>query len=317
MRFDYYRNNRWGRLSSYYDARLTRRESDGATGTDIVIDESHTFTDPLPVELEKRDIIVNTIVVTNSAGTEVYTEGADGDYTVRQIEDRVELIIDTTDTDLPNISDGQKLLVDYLYEVEGSSQEDSLIQSFRIEQEFNNGVSLYYLHRNRQSRIESDTSRVSRDREYASDTVGVDYRYKNIFLGAEHSSTESTENSSETNRVWAGGDWPLSSRTRLHGRVSQAWIESSGRQSRETSLFKAEGKITTRLTRRLRLSGHAEVRKEDSGDFGYTDGFRMGTALEYHRSALRLKAGWEYYYLDRRDTERATTMFFVRLTRRF
>ncbi|MEE9366588.1 MAG: hypothetical protein V3W44_07875 [Dehalococcoidales bacterium] len=317
LRFDYYRNNPWGRLSSYYDARLTSRESDGATGTDIVIDESHTFTDPLPVELEKRDIVVNTIVVTNSAGTEVYTEGVDGDYTVRQIGDRVELIIDTTDVDLPNISSPQELLIDYLYEVEGSSQEDSLTQSFRIEQEFNNGVSLYYLHRDRQSHIESDISRVSRDREYVTDTVGVDYHYKNILLGAEHSNTESTENSSETNRVWVSGNWPLTARTRFHGRVSQAWIESSGNQSRETSLFKAEGKIGTRLTRHLRLSGHAELRKEDSGDFGYTDGFRTGTALEYHRSALRVKAGLDYYYLDRRDTERATTMFYIRVIRRF
>lgn len=318
LRFDYYRNNPWGRLSSYYDVRLTSRESDGGTGTDIVTDEFHIFSDPLPVELEKRNIIVDTIVVTNNDGTEIYEEGVDGDYTVLQIGDRVELIIDTEDDDPPNISeDGQELLVDYLYEVEGSSQEDSLTQRFRIEQEFNNGVSLYYLHRTRERHIESDISQVSRDREFVMDTVGVDYHYKNILLGAEHSSTESNENSSETNRVWVGGNWPLTARTRFHGRVSQAWIESSGNQSRETSLFKAEGKIASRLTRRLRLSGHAELRKEDSGDFGYTDGFRMGAALEYHRSALRVKAGWDYYYLDRRDTERATTMFYIRVIRRF
>ena len=317
VRFNYFRNNPWGRLTSYYDVSLTNRDSSGAFGTDIVVNESHTFTDPLPVELEKRNIIIDSIVVTNSAGTDIYTEGVDGDYTVSEIGDRVEIVIDTSDPDLPNIIDGQELLIDYLYEVEGSSEEEALNQRFRIEQKFNNGITAYYLHGDRQSRIESDVLNYSRDREYLTDTYGMDYHYKNLILGAEHSSTDSTENSSESDRLWASGNWPLSSRTMLSGRISQAWIESTGTQARDTSLFKAEGKIRSRLSRHLSLLGHAEWRKEDSGEHGFTDGFRVGAALRYNRSALSARVGWDYYYLNRRDVERATTMFYIRIIRRF
>lgn len=317
VRFDYYKNNPWGRLSSYYYATLTNRDSSGSTGTDIVVNESHTFTDPLPIELDNSNIIIDSIVVTNSAGTDIYTEGLDGDYIVREIGDRVEIVVDMTDSDLPNISDGQELLVDYLYQVEGSVQEDAFVQNFRVEQKFNNGVTAYYLHKDRQSQIESDVSLVSRNREYQTDTFGLDYHYKNIILGAEHSNTESTDNSSVTDRLWAGASWPLTSRTMLSGRVSQAWIESTGRQARDTSLFRVEGKIRSRLSRNLSLTGRAEMRKEDSGDFGFTDGFRVGTALEYSRSALMVRVGWDYYYLNRRDIERATTMLYMRLIRRF
>ena len=115
----------------------------------------------------------------------------------------------------------------------------------------------------------------------------------------------------------ASAFWPLTSRTLLHGSVSQTWIESSGDRSRETSLFKLKGGIKTRLSRYLKLAGGAELRNEDNSDIGRTKGIKMDVALEYDRRALSVRTGWESYFLERVNRETTTSMFYVRLIRRF
>ncbi|MHC4411372.1 MAG: hypothetical protein ACYSYU_00730 [Planctomycetota bacterium] len=316
LNFDYTRNNPWGLLSSDYSINMTTQESTSETGTGIAIDESHDFDKSFPyITLNERNIVVDTIVVTNVAGNEVYTEG--DDYTVSVINGRVELTVTDLGTDIPNISDSQELLVDYLFEIEDSRQEDMVNQFFRIKQEFNNGVSVFYSRRDRNSQVDSDLDTTVSDREYITDTYGIGYRNKYVTLRAEHSDTRSDENSSEADIVSARCFWPLTSRTSLHGLVSQSWLESSGDNSRETSLFRAEGRIKTRLTRNLRLSGSAELRNEDSSDRGPTDGFKTGVALQYNRRALSIRAGWDSYFLDRYNTERNGSRFYITLTRRF
>jgi hypothetical protein len=316
LRFDYTRNNPWGLLSSNYSINMAMRESTSETGTGIVIDESHDFDGSNPyITLNERNVVVDTIVVTNTAGNEVYTEG--DDYTVSVINDRVELTVTDLGTDIPNISDGQELLVDYLYEIEDSRQKDMVNQFFRIKQEFNNGLSAFYSRRDRNTQVDSDLDTTVSDREYITDIFGIGYKSKYITLHAKHSDTKSNENSSEADIVSASCFWPLTPRTSLHGLVSQSWMESSGDNSRETSLFRAEGRIKTRLTRHLRLSGSAELRNEDSSDIGPTDGFRTGVALQYNRRALSIRAGWDSYFLERYNTERNTSRFYIEIIRRF
>jgi hypothetical protein len=109
----------------------------------------------------------------------------------------------------------------------------------------------------------------------------------------------------------------MSSRTTLSGRISQSWASSSGIDTRESSLFKAEGEIRTRLSRRLRLIGSAEMRDEDNSDTGKTEGLRIGAALEYDYRKLRVRAGWDTYFLERVNTETESTRLYVKLYRRF
>lgn len=316
LRFNYYRHNPWGLLTAEYSFRMANRESTGDTGTDIVIDESHTFTDPFPIVLEKRDVLIDTIVVKNADGTEIYTEG--DDYTVRRVGDRVELEITTLGVDLPNISDGQELYVDYLYAVESSVTEDLLEHYFRVEQQFNNGFSVYYAHQNRQTEIDfSREAAFNPDEDYRSDTFGAAYRLRNITLTAEHREIESTHNSSESDRITASGHWSLSPTTSIHGQLAQAWIDSTGDRDRQTSLFTARAGVKNRLTRHLTLTADAELRRENSSDIGRTDGLRFDAGLEYHQRDLSIRGGWGYYVLDRRNTETTNSMFFVKLVRRF
>ena len=138
LRFDYSRGNPWGTLSSAYSIRLTSEENSGETGSAFVIDESHTADVLNEFTLDERNIDVSSIVVTNSTGTDVYTEG--DDYTITVVGDQVEILADDIGVTLPNITDGQELLIDYFFEIVGTTQEDSVEQYFRIEQDFDNGI---------------------------------------------------------------------------------------------------------------------------------------------------------------------------------
>jgi hypothetical protein len=302
-----------------YSVRLTNQKS--TSGTGIVTDESHVFNDGTPIFLRQSNITESSIVVTDSTGTEVYTPI--DDYTISQdINGRTELIpvplgLDPGDILDGDIADGQDLLVSYLFEVADEREEDFVNQFFHIKQEFSNGLSAYYSHRDRNSQVDSDREISLSDREYTTDTFGIGYTNNYVTLRAEHSDTKSTEHSSETDIVSASCFWPLTSQTSFHGLVSQSWIESSGVNSRETSIFRAEGKIKTRLTRHLRLSGRAELRDKEDSDFGPTDGLRMGIALQYNRRALSVRAGWDSYFLERHNTERNASKFYIKLIRRF
>jgi hypothetical protein len=300
LRFGYTRNNPLGKLNSSYSINIERTKNSGATGTNVVTGESHVFVALLPsFMLDERNIVVDTIVVTNNAGDETYTEG--DDYTVSVIGDQVELTVTDLGTDLPNISDGQVLLVDYIFDVEDSRQEDIVTQFFRIEQKFTNGVSAFYSHRRRDWEVDSEIGAAILDRGYRNDAFGIEYRNRYIYLSARHSTTESDENSIQSDV----------------GRVSQSWIESSRIDFRKTSLFMAEGDISTRPTRYLRLSGNIELREEDNSDFGRTDGLTFGAALEYNRRALSVKAGWENHVFEYPNRRRDSSRFYFNLIRRF
>ena len=136
-------------------------------------------------------------------------------------------------------------------------------------------------------------------------------------MGAEHNESESLDSTYESNRIFMGTGWALTPRTYLNGRVSQTWTETGGVFERDVSLFRASGSLRTRMTRHLNLSGKAEFRKEESSDSGPTDGYKIGAALQYNRSAFSARAGLDYYYLNHLNVEREGTVFYLTVTRRF
>ena len=315
LRFDYTRNNPWGKIVRFYSAELIEEETDGEAGTGIVIDEVHVFTDPFDVPLDQRNIDVSTIIVTDITGLNVYTEG--DDYTVIVIGDQVELDVSTLGMDLPNIVDGQTLLVDYQYQTLESRDEDSLRQRFKFEQQFTNGWSTYYSHDRRDQEVKSTAERAEIPDEFRTNTFGVSYRKTNYYLSAEHSRMTSSRNPSNTTRLLGQGSWALSPKSSFIARLSQSWIESTGTKDRETNVFKAEGEIKSRLNRHLSLNNSADWRDEDSTDTGRTQGLKLGSALVYEYRMLNVKAGWETNILKRSNTDTTGTDLYLRIVRRF
>ncbi len=315
LRFDYFRNNPWGRLTSLYSINMTRLESQSDSGTDIVNDESHVFTEPFPITLDQRNVDTDSIIVTNSTGTEIYTEG--DDYTISVDGDQVQLNVTTMGIIFPDVNDGQVLLVDYLFVVVEEREEDSTLQSFRIAQEFTNGLSMFYGHRELDRDTESSVETSVTDSDFKEDNFGLGYKKRNLMLRAEHNRTVSSRNSVQSNVLLGSNTWQLTSHTSFMGRISQTWVDSSGTNDRKTTLFKLDGKLKTRIGKHLKLSGRAEWRDEDNSDIGRTRGLRMGASLTYNYRDLSVETGWDSYLLERPVTETTNTLYYLRVIRRF
>jgi len=87
--------------------------------TGVVTGESHIFTYTIPITLDKGNIYVPSIVVTDSARLDTYTDG--DDYTLALIDGRVQMKITTLGAVPPNVSNGQEILVDYNFFEEAES----------------------------------------------------------------------------------------------------------------------------------------------------------------------------------------------------
>ena len=316
LNFDYYRNNPWGVLLMELELDYSRDKTTGNTGEATVLNEVHVFIDPFPFTLQERNVVTDSIVVTDLTGAFVYSEG--DDYTVAAIGDQVQITATPLGSIPPNIVDGQTLLVDYNYELVGDQTEDTYGDVFRIEQRFDNGLSVYYSHLFQKRNVDSEINPELTGDHTRTNLYGIEYRYRRLIFVAEHRETDATFQNARSNRIAASGYWPLTPKTTLWGSVSNTWVDTSGEgTSRDTTLFRAEGKIRTRVTPNLRLTGRIEYRNEDDSDQGNTDGYQIGSSLDYERGSLRLRAGWDTYFLEQRNTESTTTRFFLDLARYF
>ena len=311
LSFNYRKNNPWGTLLSTYTASLT--EQSGSIGG-IVTDEPHIVNDPLPVILNTTNIDTSSIVVTDSTGLYTYTLG--DDYTIEEINGQVQLEIIIPGTTLPNISDGQEILVDYKVLIEPDRQEDTLRQNFTIRERFKNGMSLYYAHRRQEEDVSAKIMEITPD-EYTVNTVGTDYTNKGLFLQAEYSKEDSTQIPSTSRKIQGRYSWPVNTNTNVSMRVINYWLDFREPDERDVVLFKTGAEVYSRLTEEYSISARADYRDEDDTRFGITRGFQISSELKYNFRQLSVLAGIEFNVLDRRNDEIDSSLLYFQLKRFF
>jgi hypothetical protein len=311
LAFNYRKKNPWGTLLSTYTAGLTRQS--GNIGG-IVTDEPHTVNDPLPVILNTTNIETSSIVVTDSTGLYTYTLG--DDYNIDEINGQVQLQISIPGTTLPNISDGQEILVDYKVLIEPDRQEDTLRQNFTIRERLKNGLSLYYAHRRQEEDVSSKVIEITPD-EYTVNTVGTDYTNKGLFLQAEYSKEDSTQIPSTSRKIQGRYSWPVNNETNVSMRVINHWLDFSEPDERDVVLFKTGAEVFSRLTDEYSISARADYRDEDDTRFGITRGFQISSELKYNFRQLSVLAGIEFNVLDRRNDETDSSLLYFQLKRFF
>jgi len=311
LAFNYRKNNPWGTLLSTYTTSLI--EQSGSTGG-IVTDEPHIVDDPLPVILNRINIDISSIVVTDSTGLFTYTLG--DDYLIEEIGGQVQLEIIIPGTVPPNISDGQEILVDYKVFIEPDRQEDTFRQNFTIRERFKNGLSLYYAHRRQEEDVSSEVMVITPD-EYTVNTVGTDYTLKGLFLQAEYSKEDSTQIPSTSKKIQGRYSWPVNSDTSVSMRVINHWLDFSEPDERDVELFKTGAEVFSRLTNEYSISARADYRDEDDTRFGITRGFQFSSELKYNFRQLSVLAGVEFNVLDRRNDEIDSSLLYFRLKRFF
>ncbi|MFQ6034429.1 MAG: hypothetical protein ACE5NM_01100 [Sedimentisphaerales bacterium] len=311
---NYKKTNPWGVLLSTYMINFIAADQSGGRGTGIVIDESHVFTDPLPITLDRVNIDISTIVVTDNTGLNVYTLG--DDYTITEISGRVRLNITTLGAIPPNVSDGQEILVDYTFFVEPERQEDTLRQNFTIRERFDSGLSLYYAHQRQDEKISSTIVEITPD-EYRINTFGADYVKKGLALLAEYSKERSTQIPSTTKHLEARYSWPIMSDTTASVRVLNQWLDFGEPDDRDIVLFSTGGEILSRLAEKYSISARLDYRDEDDSRFGVTEGFGLNTELQYNYRQLSIIVGVELNSLKRRRDQIDSDFLYFRLKRFF
>lgn len=312
--FNYTKRNRWGVLLGSYSAALTREEQTGGNGVGVVIDESHVFTDPLPITLDRVNIDTSSIVVTDSTGLNLYTFG--DDYTYTEINGRVRLFVTTLGTTPPNISDGQTLLVDYNFFTTPKREDRTLRQLFRLRQRFKNGLSVYYGHQKQDETISSNVVSIAPD-EYRTNTFGAEYNKKGLTLLGEYSKESSTQLPSTSKRLKARYNWQLSRDTTSDIHVSRHWLDFGEPDPRNLELFTLGSGIFSRLNNKLTLSSFFDWRNEDDSIFGNTNGLWWRSELRYDYRQLHFTMGFEFSELDRRNDKTKGTFLYFRLKRLF
>ena len=310
----YRKNNAWGTLFGTYSASLTQSRQSGGTGTGVVIGESHTATELVPVELDRVNIDVSSIRVKNDVGL-LYQEGED--YTITERDGRVWLNIITVGGAIPpNFTEGQEFFVDYNFFVEPERREDTLRQNFTVRERFDNGFSVYYGHRRQDEDVSSTVTAISPD-EYTINTVGTEYSNKGLFLQAEYGDEDSTQIPSISRRLHGRYSWPVSTDTTASVLVSNQWLDFGPPDNRDVTLFKAGAEVFSRLTDRYNLSARTDYRNEDDTRFGKTRGFQFNSELQYNVRQLSIVTGVEFNTLDRSNDQIDGSFLYFRLKRFF
>ena len=301
-------------LFGTYTASLTKSEQTGGAGTGVVINESHTATELIPVKLDRINIDISTIRVKDSIGL-LYQEGED--YTITEKNGRVWLNIITVGGAVPpNFIEGQEFLVDYNFFIEPERKEDTLRQNLTIRERFNNALSLYYALRHQEEDDSSTITEITPD-EFTVNTIGTDYVNKGLFLQAEYSKEDSTQIPSTSKKMQGRYSWPINTDTTASVRILNHWMDFDEPDARDVVLFKSGAEIYSRLTDEYTISARADYRDEDDTRFGTTRGFQFSSELKYNFRQLSIPAGIECNVLDRRNDEIDGSFLYFRLKRFF
>jgi hypothetical protein len=311
---NYRKNNPWGILLSSYTASLNQSDQSGGTDTGVVIGESHTATELVPVELDRVNIDVSTIRVKDSTGL-LYQEGED--YTITERNGRVWLNIITVGGAIPpNFTEGQEFFVDYNFFIEPKRREDTLRQNFTVRERLDNGFSVYYAHRRQDDKVSSTVTVITPD-EYTINTVGADYSNKGLFLQAEYSDENSTQIPSTSRKLEGRYSWPINPDTSASVQVLNQWLDFGAPESRGVALFRSGAEVFSRLTDKYGISARADYRNENDTRFGATKGFQFTSEFQYNIRQLSLVAGVEFNTLSRRNDKIDGSFLYLRLKRFF
>ncbi len=136
--WQYNRKNRFGRFRANLALAYDTEEVESDEGQRLVLDESGTFRDPIPITLRNRNVDASSVIVTDTGNRRVFSAGID--YIVFR-QDNVTRI-SRIRTGL--IADGDTVLVDYLFNTPARGQLDTVRVDFSLEQRFTNGLTPYY-----------------------------------------------------------------------------------------------------------------------------------------------------------------------------
>jgi hypothetical protein len=310
--WQYNRKNPWGHFHANLSLAYDTQELDGDGGTRIVLDEAHTFRDPLPIRLRNRDVTPGSLLVTDTTNRRVFHIGVD--FTVVHIRNTTELIRIPTG----RIADGDTVLVDYRYRTPRGGQIDTIRVDFSAEQRFDFGLTPYYRLSYRNQEDEYTTGFADRADRTDHHRLGVRYEQKRYALGAEYEIFDDTIDPYDAFHldgvvhILQSPEHSLDASTRL----SRLYFEG-GIDDRDVTLWDVSLDHRWRLGASLATINRLSYRREHDSADGRTIGWDVVSGLEYAAGDLSAELTFEYDRLDLPRSDQSDFGVFLRVRREF
>jgi len=178
----YTKKNRWGTFRAELGYQWDQLKESEGDQTFIRRQESGTFRDPLPIYLSEDNVVVPTVVVTNTQRTRRFIPFRD--YIVTRIGSRAAIHRVASG----NIADGDSVLVTYDFRRINRSRIETQRLDARLEQRFDGGLRPYYEFNFRRQHVRQPREFI--DFYFPDDLerhrIGIDYTKDRWFAGIEY-----------------------------------------------------------------------------------------------------------------------------------
>ncbi len=284
-----------GRFSATLSYNHATVRADGGGSDGIVISESVTFRDPLPVYLARTDVRYGSVVVTDSNRARTYLLGRD--YSLLQVGRYMAINRIRTG----NIADRQTVLVTYRYRAFDGYELDRDRFDVRVQHEFKNGLTPYYAGTVQAESLDRARLVSYVPRDIQRHRLGLTYRQKKWSVGGEFEYND--DHIDPYKAIHLNFDAvvldkpPHSLGTR--GNFSFFRFDGTGQvDARDTSLLDLGLTYRVLLTQALEASTTAAYRFEDDSLEGLTHGIDLTAAINWRIGLFTLSFELEYDLLD-------------------
>jgi hypothetical protein len=167
--FSYRQPTSFGSWSFGANASSERTDQESSADTVRVFDEPLTLVGTEPVALRNEFVLPSTVVVSNAAGTQVFTEGIDYRLVIVGSVTSIQRLVDG------GIFDGQTVLVDYEYQTSGTAKFDTATVGVSLGADFFGFLNAYARYSTYElDLVEGELTTPTNDRDYVE--IGVDAR---------------------------------------------------------------------------------------------------------------------------------------------
>jgi hypothetical protein len=310
-RFDYRKTNRWGVLHAGYRVGIERADHHGETQAVDVLDEAHTFQDPDPITLNRQNINIGSIAIRAEDGVTLYRLGRD--YRVRDLLNRVEIERIPTGW----IADGETVLIDYVFNMGGTFELDTVTQNFAIRQNFDFGLRPYY-------RLEWQDQTISATgvvgvvpEDITAHIFGVEFEKSSLRLMAEYEDHDSTLIPFKTIRL--GGSYSHRFKSGATGSIDARWTDTEHLppDERKTRLFTLRGRYRHPITAALKVEGSVLYRNGEDTLSGDSEGIDVFLSLDWLIRETEINVTFELGQFEDDYAWEDSSALYVRVRRSF
>jgi len=310
--WQYNRKNRFGHFYANLALAYDTEDVSGDNGRRVILDEAHTFQDPLAVFLRNRRVIPFTIVVTDAGNRRIYQLGVDYLVFRRGNVTRISRIR------TGRIADRDTIFVDYLFKTPSNGSLDTVRADFSLEQRFDNGLTPYYRlsYRNQEDDLSAGFARQADRTNHH--RLGVTYEKTRFTLGTEY---EDFDDSIDPFRAFhLNGLWHIIMQQDrsldLSARLSR-FDFTNGFDDRNVTFLDITLDHRWHLGDALSTVQRLSYRIEEDSLSGTTQGWDVSAGVEYAWGDLFAEITLEYDRLDLPYSDDEDFGVYFRLRREF